>query len=247
MLVPALKAGEVIYTVTGTVSVGIDGRNFFGLGKKIPEGTPFTAVATFDDTKAVLNTDEGGCPESESSVIGGSLYDYFGRTYPSAGTATVTINGRSIEFGKTPTAGSQVSRYFHCWCNNMPSKISILVMDGVWKGMGPSPYAAFDITVEVPDMPKGTAWTTPGTFTKVALLAALPFPLDSVGVHPFGENRPKEGGRLGDAPSSIRVFHKLADYQRRGDNAGADHVYPWRLGTMPGNAFGMCLFGLCWL
>jgi hypothetical protein len=101
-------------------------------------------------------------------VIGGSLYDYFGRKYPSAGTATVTINGRSIEFGKTPTAGSQVSRYFRCWCNNMPSKISILVMDGVWKGMGPSPYAALDITVEAADMPKGTAWSTPGTFTKVS-------------------------------------------------------------------------------
>jgi hypothetical protein len=168
MLVPALKAGEVIYTVTGTVSVGIDGRNFFGLGKKIPEGTPFTAVATFDDTKARLNTDEGGCPESESSVIGGSLYDYYGRTYPSAGTATVTINGRSIEFGKTPTAGSQVSRYFQCSCNNMPSKISILVVDGVWKGMGPSPYAAFTITVEAPEMRKGTTWSTPGTFTKVS-------------------------------------------------------------------------------
>lgn len=168
MLVPALKAGEVIYTVTGTVSVGIDQGNFFGLGKRIPEGTPFAAVATFDDAKARLNTDEGGCPESESSVIGGSLYDYFGRTYPSAGTATVTINGRSIEFGKTPTAGSQVSRYFRCWCNNMPSKISILVMDGVWKGMGPSPYAALDITVEAADMPKGTAWSTPGTFTKVS-------------------------------------------------------------------------------
>jgi hypothetical protein len=50
----------------------------------------------------------------------------------------------------------------------MPSKISILVMDGVWKGMGPSPYAAFDITVEVPDMPKGTTWTAPGTFTKTS-------------------------------------------------------------------------------
>jgi hypothetical protein len=34
--------------------------------------------------------------------------------------------------------------------------------------MGPSPYAAFDITVEVPDMPKGTTWSTPGTFTRVS-------------------------------------------------------------------------------
>jgi hypothetical protein len=167
ILVPALKAGEVIYTVTGTVSVGIDQRNFFGLGKKIPEGTPFTAVATFDDKKATLDPDES-CPESQSSIIGGSLYTAYDRKYPSAGTATVTINGRSIEFGKTPTGGSQVSRYFRCWCNNMQSKISILIVDGVSRALGGSPYAAFTITVEVPDMPKGTAWSTPGTFKNVS-------------------------------------------------------------------------------
>jgi len=167
-LMPCL-AGEVIYTVTGTVAVGVDDRNYFGLGKKIPEGTPFTAVATFDDTKTrVVRNDV--CPESESTVRGGALSDVRpdGTRDPSAGTATVTINGRPIEFGKRATAGSQISRYFHCWCNNMPSKISILVMDGRWMGMGPSPYASFTITVEVPDTPKGTTWTTPGTFTKTS-------------------------------------------------------------------------------
>ena len=171
LLAPRLKAGEVIFTITGTLYGGSDSGNFFGLGRRLPEGTPFTAVATFDDTKAHVFPNEV-CPGSESSIRGGSLSNSQ-VVYPSAGTVVVTINGRSMEFGKTPTAGSQVSRYFHCWCNGMPSKISILIMNGVWMGMGPSPYAEFAITVEVPDMSKGTTWSTPGTFTKVRGTASM--------------------------------------------------------------------------
>jgi hypothetical protein len=173
MLVPALKAGEVIFTVTGTLYGGGDGRNYFGLGKRLPEGTPFVAVATFDD-KAPIVRDQA-CPESDSVIRGGGLSDVHsdGSRDRSAGTAVITINGRSLEVGRTATAASGVWRHFNVWCNNMPSKISITVADGIWIGMGGSPYGVFDITVEVPDMPKGATWSTPGKFTTISGTASM--------------------------------------------------------------------------
>jgi len=87
------KASEITFTLTGTLTGGPDTFGTFGIGNKLPSGTPFKLVFTFDDTKGKQDTE--GC----GSGINGD-----GAQSP--GKAVLTIGSRSFTFGVGPTAKS---------------------------------------------------------------------------------------------------------------------------------------------
>ena len=96
------RSAQIIVTVTGTVLGGGDSIGLFKLGKEWT-GAPFTLVFTFDDTKGYrTSADRTSCPKT--------AYGIEGKGESSPGTAVITINGISHEFGKKPTAHSMASR-----------------------------------------------------------------------------------------------------------------------------------------
>src|ERR1035438_998062 len=134
LMVSCLPANgsEAVITVTGTLSGGRDdygifgmGRSMpkgtlytsglFGMGRSMPKGTPYTIVFTFDGTKA--KGMPAGCPGSGSRIVGG------GQASP--GTAVLTINGKSYEFGHKPDARSKTWRSIATLCSD--SEIGVAV------------------------------------------------------------------------------------------------------------------------
>ena len=113
------RAGEVVITVTGTLWGGEDGFRIFGLGKTLPEGTPFTVVATFDDTKG-KTYDGGNCAGAGSAIMTTEK--------GSPGTAVLTINGKSVEFGHPKQTKSGTWRWIGNSCST--SQIGFGISEG---------------------------------------------------------------------------------------------------------------------
>jgi hypothetical protein len=82
----------IIITVTGTVNGARDDFRIFGTESGVPQGTPYTLVFRFDDTKG--QPMPAPCPGSGSGITGGGQL--------SPGSAVLTINGKSYEFGRCP-------------------------------------------------------------------------------------------------------------------------------------------------
>jgi len=113
------RGGDITITVTGTVNGGRDYFGIFGLGRTVPQGTPYKLVFTFDDTKG-LPMNLGRCPSSGSGITGAGPM--------SPGTAVLTINGKSFEFGRKPDARSKTWRSVATVCSS--SEIGIAVEEG---------------------------------------------------------------------------------------------------------------------
>jgi sugar lactone lactonase YvrE len=111
------RASEVTITVTGTLNGGNDYAGVFG-GGKMPAGTPYTLVFTFDDSKGRAMS--AACPHSSTGITG--------MRENSPGTATLTINGRSHVFGQMPDARSRTWRTITTFCSS--SEIGIDVAEG---------------------------------------------------------------------------------------------------------------------
>src|ERR1035438_3258813 len=120
LMVSCLPANgsEAVITVTGTLSGGRDDYGIFGMGRSMPKGTPYTIVFTFDGTKG--KGMPAGCPGSGSRIVGG------GQASP--GTAVLTINGKSYEFGHKPDARSKTWRSIATLCSD--SEIGVAVEEG---------------------------------------------------------------------------------------------------------------------
>ena len=120
LMVSCLPANgsEAVITVTGTLSGGRDDYGIFGMGRSMPKGTPYTIVFTFDGTKGKAMP--AGCPGSGSRIVGG------GQASP--GTAVITINGKSYEFGHKPDARSRTWRSIATLCSD--SEIGIALEEG---------------------------------------------------------------------------------------------------------------------
>jgi RHS repeat-associated protein len=93
----------VTVTVTGTVEHGWDQTGLFGVAGNFDgnmDGLPFTAVYTFDSSKGVesvsINSSTGLPYWSKISQSGTNSPDL------SPGTATLTINGRTVSIGTSP-------------------------------------------------------------------------------------------------------------------------------------------------
>ncbi|HEX3747689.1 MAG TPA: hypothetical protein VHW09_27325 [Bryobacteraceae bacterium] len=129
------KSGETTITVTGTLNGGNDPLAIFG-GGVLPAGTPYTLVFTFDDTKG-QDTDPG----CSGSGIGGTHEE-------SPGTATLTINGKSYDFGQSPDATSKAWRKTGDACSEIGMEI----------GEGRFPFFS-TVSIRV-SPPQGTATLT---------------------------------------------------------------------------------------
>jgi hypothetical protein len=108
LLAVSMQAAEIVVTVTGTLSGGADGAGIFNAGKSL-DGLPFELVFRFDDSKGMALVPNQSCPTSGSGItaIQGS----------SPGTAVLTVNGVSHEFGKTRGAKSMAYRSIASWCS----------------------------------------------------------------------------------------------------------------------------------
>lgn len=91
-MLPA-RAETVDIMVEGTIKNGKDKAGYFGKGKHIPEGTPFSLVFSFDDTKPDSKRFSANC------FINGVVLS--GQELNSPGTAILKINDRSFPFGTT--------------------------------------------------------------------------------------------------------------------------------------------------
>ena len=112
------NGSDTVITVKGTINGGRDDYGIFGMGKAMPAGTLYTLVFTFDETKG--KPMPPGCPNSGSRIVG------IGQTSP--GTAVLTINGKSFEFGLKPDARSRAWRSVASACSD--SEISMAVEEG---------------------------------------------------------------------------------------------------------------------
>jgi hypothetical protein len=112
------QPAEVTITVKGMAG-GSDDLHIFGAARTIPEGTPFTLVYTFDDSKGQAYA-PGNCPDWGSGITGGQK--------ESPGTAVLTIGGRSFTFGKGPNVKSSVWRKVTTRCSR--SEIAMEMSEG---------------------------------------------------------------------------------------------------------------------
>ena len=112
------NGSEVVITVKGEINGGRDDFGTFGMGRTMPMGTPYTLVFRFDDTKG--KAIPGACPNSGSRIVG------IGQSSP--GTALLTINGKSYEFGRRPDARSRAWRSIATVCSD--SEIGMAVEEG---------------------------------------------------------------------------------------------------------------------
>jgi sugar lactone lactonase YvrE len=114
------RGSEVVITVKGTVNGGRDMLGIFGMPRNImPAGTPYTIVFTFDDTKGTVMY-LGRCPNSGSGINGAGP--------ASPGTAVLTINGKSFEFGGRPGSRARAWRNIATFCSD--SELGISVQEG---------------------------------------------------------------------------------------------------------------------
>lgn len=118
-LVRPARGAEIVITVTGTVNGVEDYLHVFGNGRPIPLGTPYTLVFTFDDTKG-KPFGGGPCSEAGSGITGSQQN--------SPGTAVLTINGKSYEFGRRPGARSNIWRSLRSSCSR--SEIALTIEEG---------------------------------------------------------------------------------------------------------------------
>jgi len=112
------SGSDVVITVKGTLNGGRDNYGIFGMGKNMPKGTPYTLVFTFDEAKG--RPMPAACPNSGSRIVG------IGQGSP--GTAVITINGKSFEFGHKPDARSRAWRSIVTVCSE--SEIGMAVEEG---------------------------------------------------------------------------------------------------------------------
>ena len=112
------SGSEVVITVKGTLNGGRDDYGIFGMGRKMPGGTPYTLVFTFDEAKG--RPMPAACPNSGSRIVG------IGQSSP--GIAVLTINGKSFEFGHKPGARSRAWRSIGTVCSE--SEIGMSVEEG---------------------------------------------------------------------------------------------------------------------
>jgi hypothetical protein len=108
----------VTITVKGLAG-GSDDLHIFSNPRIIPEGTPFTLVYTFDDSKGQAYT-AANCPNWGSGITGNQK--------DAPGTAVLTINGKSFVFGKGPNVKSSVWRKVTTPCSR--SEIAMEISEG---------------------------------------------------------------------------------------------------------------------
>jgi len=112
------QPSQVTITVRGMAG-GSDDLRIFGAAQTIPEGTPFTLVYTFDDSKGQSYVNPN-CADWGSGITGNQK--------DSPGTATLTIAGKSYTFGKGPNVKASVWRKVKTQCSN--SEIAMEVSEG---------------------------------------------------------------------------------------------------------------------
>jgi hypothetical protein len=118
-----MKGAEIVVTVTGEVVGGAgDFLHIFGKERNLA-GKPVTVVFTFDDTKG-KPIPLAGCQGSATGIIGD------GENSP--GTAVLTINGKSFEFGTHKGRHSETWREISSGCST--SRIIFHVEDSVGRG-----------------------------------------------------------------------------------------------------------------
>ena len=120
-----MKGGEIIATVTGIITNGGDSYAYFVQtpptnykGFRELKGLLFKVVFTFDDAKG--RPVDPGCGNAASGIAG----DFAN----SPGTAVLTINGKSREWGKAKNTHSFARRSIAGSC--LGSKISFEINDG---------------------------------------------------------------------------------------------------------------------
>ncbi len=119
-----MKGAEIVVTVTGEVVGGAgDFLHIFGKERNLA-GKPVTVVFTFDDTKGEP-IPLAGCPGSATGTIGN------GKNSP--GTAVLTINGKSFEFGLHKHTHSETWREISSGCST--SRIIFHVEDDPGRAM----------------------------------------------------------------------------------------------------------------
>jgi hypothetical protein len=120
LAVRPVRASEIVVTVTGIIEGGTgDFLHIFGAKRNI-NGTPFTAVFTFDDAK--------GKPLSPYQCDG-SATGTEGSGADSPGTAVLTIAGKSYAFGTHKDSHSSAWRSITSRCSR--SQITFQVDDNV--------------------------------------------------------------------------------------------------------------------
>ncbi len=118
LLIGSARAEEITITVTGTLNGGRDMFGIFAMpGNIMDAGTPYTLTFTFDDSKGQAL--KGG-PCTGTGI--------FGTGQNSPGTAVLTINGKSYEFGRKPDAVSRIWRALPSSCSDC--ELGFLVKEG---------------------------------------------------------------------------------------------------------------------
>jgi hypothetical protein len=137
MMATAARGNQIVITITGVASDGLDVSGVFGPPNTLLAGQNFTLVFTVDDTKGVQN--QAVCPGNIPYV---TSIESTPTSNPA--TATLTINGHSFTFGVLNAAygaDSEVQRYAPTPTCSAGSSMYFLAGDGYYgNGSGLNGY-----------------------------------------------------------------------------------------------------------